>query len=253
MTQLDVRNLSISFEGLKAVNNLSLCVEPASILGLIGPNGAGKTTVLNCITRFYQPDAGEIRFDGIDILSLKPSDIIRVGIARTFQNMELFLGLTVIDNILVGKHKFLSTGFFGTAFRFPRAMEVEKSGRKEAYETMEYLGIRMWESHHIGDLPFGIRRMVEIARALISKPKLLLLDEPTSGMMPHEKAVLLKQIQKLSRELKFSILLVEHDISFVTKMCQKILVMNFGSEIALGAPDEIINHPEVITAYIGKD
>src|SRR4030042_2447173 len=159
MAQLNVRNLTVCFGGLKAVNNLSLSIEPASILGLIGPNGAGKTTVLNCITRFYRPDEGEIQFDGVNILTLKPSDIIKLGIVRTFQNMELFSGLSVIDNILVGKHKFLKTGFFGIAFRNPRAVQVEKEGRKEAYEVMEYLGIRQWESHNIGDLPFGIRRM----------------------------------------------------------------------------------------------
>jgi len=253
MAQLDVKNLSISFEGLKAVNDLTFSVEPESIIGLIGPNGAGKTTVLNCITRFYEPDQGEIEFGDVNLLALRPNHIIGLGIARTFQNMELFPGLNAIDNILVGKHTFLNTGFFRTAFKFTDSLRTEEESRKEAFEMMDFLGIAQWAHYNVGDLPFGIRKMIEITRALISKPKLLLLDEPTAGMMPHEKAVLHEQIQKLRKEFGFSILLVEHDISFVTKMCQKVLVMNFGEEIASGPPHEIINHPEVISAYIGEE
>jgi len=253
MAQLDVKNLSISFEGLTAVNNLTFSVEPESIIGLIGPNGAGKTTVLNCITRFYEPDQGEIEFANVNVLALRTNQIIGLGIARTFQNMELFSGLNAIDNILVGKHMFLKAGFFGSALKFSGASKAEEESKKEAYEMMAFLGIAQWAHHNVGDLPFGIRKMIEIARALISKPKLLLLDEPTAGMMPHEKAVLHEQIKRLRGEMGFSILLIEHDISFVTKMCQQVLVMNFGEEIALGPPHEIVNHPEVISAYIGEE
>ncbi len=253
MAQLDVKNLSVSFEGLRAVNDLTFSIEPKNILGLIGPNGAGKTTVLNCITRFCEPYQGRIEFGGIDILALRANQIIGLGIARTFQNMELFSGLNAIDNILVGKHKFLNTGFFRTAFQFTDASKAEEESRKDAYEMMDFLGIDQWAHYSVGDLPFGIRKMVEIARALISRPKLLLLDEPTAGMMPHEKAVLHEQIERLRREMGFSILLIEHDISFVMKMCQKVLVMNFGEEIASGPPHDIVNHPGVISAYIGEE
>jgi branched-chain amino acid transport system ATP-binding protein len=253
MGNLEVRDLGINFAGLRAVNGLSFSVEDGSVIGLIGPNGAGKTTVLNCITGFYSPDEGDIYFDGIDVLKLRTNEVIKAGIARIFQNLELVSGLNVIDNVLVGAHRFLKVNFFKTAFRCKGDLRGEKENRKRAYDILEYLGIHQWAEKNVDDLPFGIRKMVEIARALISKPKLLLLDEPTAGMMPHEKGIFLNQIRELRKEFNFSILLVEHDMTFVTNMCKSILVMNFGEMIAKGTTEEVLNNPDVIKAYIGED
>ena len=253
MSNLEVKDLVMRFQGLKAVDNISFSIDDGDITGLIGPNGAGKTTVLNCITGFYTPDNGSILFNGIDILKLKIYDIIKFGIGRIFQNTELISGLNVIDNVLIGAHWLLKANFFRTAFRFKNNLPEEKDAKIRAYNVLECLKICEWAKKNVDDLPFGIKKMVEIARALMSKPKLLLLDEPTGGMMPYEKAVFLNQILEIKNEYDFSILLIEHDIAFVRKICKKTLVMNYGKAIARGTPDEVLNNADVIKAYIGED
>lgn len=251
MPLLDITDLSISFGGLRAIDSLSLSVDQGSIVGLIGPNGAGKTTVFNCIARYYQPDGGRIQFEGRDLLAARPDQVLESGIARTFQNMELFRSMTVLDNLLVGQHCGLDNGFFGIAFSTRATQERERDIRARAAAVMERFGLAPYADMRVTSLPYGMQKKVEFGRALVSRPKLILLDEPAAGMNPSETRELTGLIRRLRDEDGITVLLVEHDMDLVRSICDEIYVVDFGRRIAHGTPDEISRDPRVIEAYLG--
>lgn len=250
LMQLD--GVTVRFGGLTAVNELSFAVTEQTIHGLIGPNGAGKSTVFNCLSRFYQPAAGRIDFAGRDLLALRSDQVMKFGIARTFQNVELFRGMTAIENVLVGQHSLAGSGFFGDLFATSKVKQAEAARRQAAMEALEFLGVADTANSLVGSLPYGKQKLIEFARALVSKPKLLLLDEPAAGLNPQETSHLGDLIVELKDKLRITILLVEHDMSLVMRICDTITVMEFGRKIAEGDAKTIQNNPAVIKAYLGE-
>jgi branched-chain amino acid transport system ATP-binding protein len=249
---LTLDGISKRFGGVLAVDEFSLGIEQGEILGLIGPNGAGKTTVFNLITQFTTCDSGNIGFLGRDIGSLAPYQINRLGIARTFQNIRLFSGLNVIDNVKVALGESgVSYRFLESLFRLPRVGRQERELEARATGLLELLGIASYAKEQPGSLPYGLQRRLEIARALASKPKLLLLDEPAAGLNPAEVAGITELIKRLKEELDLTIILIEHHMDVVMPICDRIYVLNFGKTIAHGSPQEIQANPEVLTAYLG--
>lgn len=261
MDIMKVENLSISFGGLKAVDNLSFTVKENSIFGLIGPNGAGKTTVFNCISRFYTADEGKILFNKkvdkdykeLSMNSYKVHEVINHGVSRTFQNIELFKNMTVLDNLRVGLHSKIKGGFVQGGLFTRLVRKEEDKSREKAMEMLEFLGLKGIENQYAASMPYGIQKLIELGRALISSPKLLILDEPAAGMNSTETEALSKLIRRIRDELGVTILLVEHDMSLVMGICEKICVINFGKKIAEGTPEEIRNNPMVQEAYLGKE
>lgn len=249
---LEVRGLGIDFGGLTAVNDLDLDIYQGEIYGLIGPNGAGKTTVFNMLTKVYQPSRGTIRLCGQDMAKLNPVTANIAGVARTFQNIRLFNKLTVLDNVKTGMHNSIGYGLFAAVLRLPSYYKAEKKADEKAMELLRILGLDQYAETEAGNLPYGAQRRLEIARALATDPKLLLLDEPAAGMNPQETEELMAMIRKVRDHFKISVLLIEHDMKLVMGICERITVLNFGQLLAQGLPSEIQSNKEVIKAYIGE-
>lgn len=252
MTTLVVKELTVQFGGLVAINKLDLSVNAGTIHGLIGPNGAGKSTVFNCLSRYYEPIAGTIQFGDVDMLALAAHEVMGAGIARTFQNVELFKGMTVLENVLVGQHTTPGCNFIGDMFAVKSARQDEKARRIAALESLKFLGIADTAHTYVNSLPYGKQKMVEFARALVSKPKVLLLDEPAAGLNPQETYHLGDLILELKKKLGITMLLVEHDMALVMRICDHITVMEFGRKIAEGLPAHIRTNSAVIKAYLGE-
>ena len=252
MALLDVKNLGISFGGLCAVNGVNMDIEEGELYGLIGPNGAGKTTIFNLLTGVYKPDEGIIRLDGEDITGKKTIDINKAGIARTFQNIRLFKDMPVLDNVKVGLHNKHHYTTVEGIFRLPRYRRVEKEMDEKAMELLSVFGLEKEAEYQAANLPYGKQRKLEIARALATEPKLILLDEPAAGMNPNETKELMETIQFVREKFKMTILLIEHDMKLVSGICEKLTVLNFGEVLAQGNTSEVLNNPDVITAYLGE-
>jgi len=253
MAQLVVKDLTLSFGGLKALGGVSFEVEQGELLSLIGPNGAGKTTVFNCINGIYKPDGGSIRFDGHELVGRKPDKIARLGVARTFQNIELFEQMTTLDNLLLGRHLSIRYGLFSAALFAPWVMKEEMVHRRRVEEIMDLLDLQAAREQVVGNLPYGIQKLVEIGRALALEPKLLLLDEPFAGMNSEEKLDMVFRLTDIRADFDVTILLVEHDMATVMNVSDRVMAMNEGAVIARGAPDEVREHPEVVRAYLGDE
>ncbi|MBB2181933.1 ABC transporter ATP-binding protein [Lachnospiraceae bacterium MD1] len=252
MAILSVKNLGISFGGLRAVDSFNITIEQGELYGLIGPNGAGKTTIFNLLTGVYKPDTGLIELDGRNITGLSTIEINKAGIARTFQNIRLFKDLSVLDNVKVGLHNDYKYSTFSGVLRLPSYFKKEKQMDERAYDILKVFNLDK-EAHLLSaNLPYGKQRKLEIARALATNPKLLLLDEPAAGMNPAETDELMETITLIRKKYQVTILLIEHDMKLVAGICEKIFVLNFGMELANGLPQEVLNNPEVIKAYLGE-
>ncbi len=251
MALLEVKNLSISFGGLRAVDEFNVKIEKGQLYGLIGPNGAGKTTVFNLLTGVYKPTSGAILLDGKNITGKRTIDINRCGIARTFQNIRLFKNLSVLDNVKAGLHNQMKYSSVEGVLRLPRFFSTEKKMNKKAMELLEVFGLENEASTLADNLPYGKQRKLEIARALATNPKLLLLDEPAAGMNPSETQELMDTIRFVRDKFDMTILLIEHDMKLVSGICEEVTVLNFGRELAQGKTSDVLNNPEVIKAYLG--
>jgi branched-chain amino acid transport system ATP-binding protein len=248
---LAVRDVAVHFGGIVALDGVSFSVEAGTIVGLIGPNGAGKTTLFNCLSRLYPCDRGDIVFDGSSLLAAPRHRIAALGIGRTFQNVALFGSMSVLDNVMVGAHARSRSGFLANALRLPQVPREEAGIRAKARELIALLELGAVAQRPVGDLPFGTRKRVELARALASEPKLLLLDEPASGLNHEEVAELGTLIRGLRDRLRLTVLLVEHHMSLVMSISERVVALNFGKVIAQGAPSEVRRHPELMRAYLG--
>lgn len=253
MALLEVKNLGISFGGLRAVDDFHVSIEKGQLYGLIGPNGAGKTTVFNLLTGVYVPDNGVITLDGVDITGKKTIEINQAGIARTFQNIRLFKELSVLDNVKVGLHNQMSYSTLTGVLCLPKKFRVEKEMDEKAMELLEVFGLAEEAQYLSSNLPYGKQRKLEIARALATNPKLLLLDEPAAGMNPNETEELMKTIHFVRDHFDMTILLIEHDMRLVSGICEKLTVLNFGQVLTQGETSEVLNDPRVIQAYLGED
>ena len=251
-----VENLTISFGGLTAVNDVGFGVMEGSIFSIIGPNGAGKTTIFNCINGLYIPDSGKVIFKGEEITGLKPHKIAQKGIARTFQNIEFFSRMTTMENLMLGRHLHINTGVFSGATFFRRRSkaaleEIKHRGRVE--RIIDLLDLQFARNQFVGGLPYGTQKLIELGRALALDPEFLLLDEPSAGMNTEEKQDLIFWIKDIQDELGITILLIEHDMRMVMDISDRILAINFGKPIIEGTPEEVQNDPEVLKAYLGEE
>jgi len=249
---LDVRNLGIDFGGLRAVDDFSIAIGRTEISGLIGPNGAGKTTVFNLLTNVYQPTRGAILLDGKSTAGKLPSEVNRMGIARTFQNIRLFNNMSVIDNVKVGLGNSIHENLFDSLLHTPRYRRSEREATERAHDLLKIFDMEGLAKVEAGNLPYGAQRRLEILRALATNPKVLLLDEPAAGMNPSETSELMDNIRKIRDEFQIAIVLIEHDMNLVMGLCEGIAVLNFGKIIAKGTPDDIKNNDKVIEAYLGR-
>ena len=251
MALLEVRDLGISFGGLRAVDEVNMKIEKGSLVGLIGPNGAGKTTVFNMLTGVYRPTDGGIRLDGENVVGKKPFEINKMGIARTFQNIRLFGKLSVLDNVKLGFHNDVTYSLPESLIHFGSYRKKEKLMTEKAMEILKVFDLDGQWNYKASNLPYGKQRKLEIARALATEPKLLLLDEPAAGMNPNETAELMQTIELVRKQFDVTILLIEHDMKLVSGICEYLYVLNFGRLLAEGTPSAVLSNPEVITAYLG--
>ncbi len=251
MAQLSVENVTLVFGGLAALSAVSLEVEKGELVSIIGPNGAGKTSLLNCISGFYHPTRGRIVFEGHDLTRASPHTATRYGIARAFQNIELFSGLSVLENLLLARYTHLRYGLLPAAFYYGKAQSAEVEARRQVEEVIDFMELEPYRKELVGNLPYGVRKRVEVARALALGPKLLLLDEPMAGMTLEEKEDMVRFILDIRAERGTTIVLIEHDLGVVMDISDRVYVLDFGEVIASGPPEEVAEDPRVLEAYVG--
>jgi branched-chain amino acid transport system ATP-binding protein len=250
---LEVIDIRLAFKGVTAVDGVSFDVDEGELFAIIGPNGAGKTSIFNCLNQVYRPQHGDIRWKGESILGLKPNDTAEMGIARTFQNIALYPHMTVIENILSGRHIRMDTGWLAGALWLGKAKKAEVENRFKVEDIIDFLEIEQWRKYPVGLLPFGIQKRVELGRALAMEPELLLLDEPVAGMNLEETEDMARFVLDIQDELGITIVLVEHDMGLVMDIADRVMVVDFGRRIAIGRPSEVQRNPDVIKAYLGEE
>ncbi len=251
MSLLEVADVSLSFGGIRAIDGVSFSVEPGEVFTIVGPNGAGKSSLFNLVSRFYQPADGSMHFDGHDLLACQPHEVIGLGIARTFQNIELFDHATVLDNLLIGRHSRRRTRWFEDVLFLPRVRREERAHRRQVEEVIDFLELAAYRDRMIQGLPYGVRKVVEIAQALVSQPRLLLLDEPAAGLSVEETENMAWWIEDMQKDLGLTIVMVEHDMGLVSQVSDRVLAIAEGRPLAEGTPAEIQAHPEVVRAWLG--
>ena len=250
---LEVHDITLRFGGVTAINSVGFDVHHGELFAIIGPNGAGKTSIFNTISQVYRPQEGDIRFEGESIMGLRPDKVAQLGISRTFQNIELFPQMNVVNNLLTGRHIRMKGTILDGALWWGRAKKEEMANRRFVEDIIDFLEIEQWRKHPVALLPYGFQKRVELGRALAMEPKLLLLDEPVAGMNLEETEDMARFILDIKQELNIPIVMVEHDMGLVMDIADRILVLDFGQQIALGAPDEVQRNPDVIAAYLGSE